>query len=152
MTEIERKFLVEEVPPDLPDGRHLDQAYVAVDGPTEVRIRAAGAACTLTVKGGHGIERAEVETTIDRDTFDALWPLAQGRQLEKVRHEVELGPQTAEVDVYAGSLAGLVVVEVEFDSRDDADGFVPPHWFGRELTGEPGWSNASLAATGRPDR
>ena len=151
MSEIERKFLVDELPAELGAGLHLRQAYVAVDGPTEVRIRATDDGCTLTVKGGHGLERAEVEVEVDRDRFDALWPLAQGRQLEKQRHRVAVGEHTAEVDVYEGSLAGLRVVEVEFASTADAGSFAVPTWFGRELTGERGWSNAALATDGIPD-
>jgi adenylate cyclase len=150
MSEIERKFLVATRPSDLEPGEPLRQAYIAVDGPTEVRIRATRSRCTLTVKGGHGLERAEVETAIERDAFDELWPLARGRQIDKVRHRVDLGGVTAEVDIYTGALAGLEVVEVEFASVDDANRFTPPTWFGRELTGEPGWSNASLATAGRP--
>jgi adenylate cyclase len=56
----------------------------------------------------------------------------------------------SEVDVYAGPLAGLCVTEVEFNSEADAGAFVPPAWFGLELTGKPGWSNAALARRGRP--
>ena len=150
MSEIERKFLVASRPSDLQPGEPLQQAYIAVDGPTEVRIRATNTRCTLTVKGGHGLERTEVDTAIERGVFDELWPLARGRQIDKVRHRVDVGAHTAEVDIYAGALAGLEVVEVEFASVDDANRFEPPSWFGRELTGEPGWSNASLAASGRP--
>ena len=150
MSEIERKFLVDEAPADLGAGEHLRQAYLAVDGPTEVRVRDTGRRCALTVKGGHGLERDEVEIEIDRDRFDALWPLAQGRQLEKTRHRVDVGAHTAEVDRYHGGLDGLTVVEVEFASIDEAERFVVPGWFGRELTGERGWSNAALATDGRP--
>jgi CYTH domain-containing protein len=57
----------------------------------------------------------------------------------------------AEVDLYAGALAGLCVVEVEFSSETDAAAFIPPAWFGRELTGQRGWNNAALARHGRPD-
>ncbi len=53
--------------------------------------------------------------------------------------------------MYAGVLAGLSVVEVEFGSEREAASFAPPAWFGRELTGETGWSNAALARHGRPD-
>jgi len=150
MSEIERKFLVDELPADLGPGAALRQAYVAVDGPTEVRIRATGTDCRLTVKGGHGLERAEVETEIDREAFEALWSLAQDRHIDKVRHRVAVGEHTAEVDIYGGSLSGLQVVEVEFASVAEAEGFTPPAWFGRELTGDPGWSNAALATSGRP--
>lgn len=152
MSEIERKYLLDATPSDLPPGASIRQGYLAVDGPTEVRIRSIGERRVLTVKGGHGLERAEVELDLDPERFDALWPLTQGRQIDKTRHRVALGPLTAEVDVYHGSLDGLLVAEVEFDSIAGADAFEAPDWFGRDVTGEPGWSNASLAASGRPDQ
>jgi CYTH domain-containing protein len=151
MPEIERKFRVPDPPPDLRDGTHLRQAYLAVDGDVEVRVRDQGGTFLLGVKGGRGLERAEVEIEIGAADFDQLWALASARRIDKTRYPVATGGHTAEVDVYAGSLAGLVVAEVEFASREEAEAFTPPPWCGDELTGDPGWSNASLAAHGRPD-
>jgi adenylate cyclase len=149
--EIERKFRVETAAaPPLGEGTRVRQAYVAVDGDVEVRVRDKGGTHLLTVKGGQGVERAEVEVEIDAASFDELWRLAPDRRIEKTRHEVPVGGHTAEVDIYGDALEGLAVVEVEFASREEADGFVPPPWFGDELTGDPRWSNAALAAEGRP--
>lgn len=157
MTEIERKFVADVAPADLPAGQRIRQAYLAVDGDTEVRVRDRADRCTLTVKSGHGLERDEVEIVLDRATFDQLWAVAATRRIEKVRSELRLDDDTgerervvAEVDVYDGDLAGLVVVEVEFTDRSAAEAFAPPDWFGTEVTGEPAWSNASLATHGRP--
>ena len=93
----------------------------------------------------------EVEVEISAADFDQLWDLAPGRRIDKTRYPVAAGGHTVEVDVYAGPLAGLVVAEVEFASREDAETFTPPAWCGDELTGDPSWSNASLAAHGRPE-
>jgi CYTH domain-containing protein len=150
MSEIERKFRVARMPTGLGNGASLRQAYVAVEGDVEVRVRSDGTRHVLTVKGGEGLERAEVEVAIDTAAFDELWGLAGDRQLEKTRHRVDLDGLTAELDLYAGALAGLAVVEVEFSSRRDAEAFDPPDWFGVELTGTPGWSNAALARDGAP--
>ena len=50
----------------------------------------------------------------------ALWPLTEGRRVSKTRLRAPLADGLeAEVDVYAGDLAGLVVAEVEFASRED---------------------------------
>jgi len=38
-----------------------------------------------------------------------------------------------------------MTVEVEFDSEPDARLFVPPSWFGQEVTGDPRYQNAALA-------
>jgi adenylate cyclase len=150
MTEIERKFRVRDTPDALPEGTRLRQAYLAVDGEVEVRVRDRGGTPLLTIKGGRGLERTEVEVEIDRASFDELWALAADRRLEKTRYPLPAGGHTAELDVYAGSLEGLRVAEVEFASREEADAFVPPPWFGDELTGDPRWSNAALATDGAP--
>jgi adenylate cyclase len=150
MPEIERKFRVHDVPESLGEGTRLRQAYVAVDGSVEVRVREAGDLHVITVKGGHGLERTEVELQIGRSDFELLWALAPDRRIDKVRYRVPVDDHLAEVDVYAGALEGLVVVEVEFADRVDAEGFAPPPWFGEELTGDARWSNASLATAGRP--
>jgi adenylate cyclase len=160
--EIERKYLVDPVPgADLlaaAPSSHLRQGYLAEDGDVTVRVRIADEGATLTVKAGRGVSRTEVEVEIEPADADALWPHTVGARIEKVRHRLPLpdvpgGPQrlVAEVDVYAGDLEGLCTVEVEFADLSDAQGFVAPDWFGRELTDEPGWTNAELARSGRPD-
>ncbi len=55
-----------------------------------------------------------------------------------------------EVDVYHGELAGLVTAECEFASPEESRRFVPPDWFGREVTNDPAYKNQSLAVRGRP--
>lgn len=152
MAEIERKFRIARVPDaDVRGpGAGLRQGYVAVDGDVEVRVRDEDGTCTLTVKGGRGLERTEVEVGIDPAEFEELWSLAGDRTIDKTRHRIPVGELTAELDLYAGRLAGLAVVEVEFASRADAEGFVAPDWFGAELTGRAGWSNAALARDGIP--
>jgi adenylate cyclase len=150
VSEIERKFRVARLPTDLGEGISLRQAYVAVEGDVEVRVRSDGTHHALTVKGGAGLERDEVEAAIDATAFADLWRVAGTRHLEKTRHRVDLDGLTAELDLYAGALAGLAVVEVEFASRQEAEAFDPPDWFGAELTGEAAWSNAALARNGAP--
>ena len=151
MVEIERKFRIHEVPVALVDGTRVRQAYLAVDGAVEVRVRDRGGTRVLGVKGGRGLERSEVEVEIDGATFDELWALASARRIDKTRYRLPAGGHTAEVDVYAGPLEGLMVAEVEFPDRAEADAFTPPAWFGDELTGDPRWSNAALATDGAPE-
>ena len=153
--EIERKFVLSEIPGAgvLGTGEPLRQGYVAEEGDVAVRVRIAERAATLTVKAGGGLARSEVEVPISGDEAEELWPHTAGRRIEKTRHRVALGDRgdrVADVDVYAGELSGLCTAEVEFTSQDDAAAFVPPGWFGREVTGEHGWSNAALARHGLP--
>jgi adenylate cyclase len=150
--EIERKFLVEAVPPGDHPRRAIEQGYLAVgeDG-VEVRVRRADAATTLTVKSGPGLVRVEEEIPIDERRFESLWPLTEGRRVVKTRHLVPLADGlTAEVDVYDGALAGLLTAEIEFPSTEASQAFTPPEWLEREITGDERYANRTLALRGAP--
>ena len=151
-TEIERKFLVDELPPDLDwlDERPLRQGYVALDGDTEVRVRDDAGAWRLTVKHGGGLRRVEEDMEIDARRGAALWSLTEGRRVEKRRRRIAYGGALLEVDVFEGDLEGLIVAEVEFDDEGAAAAFAPPGWFGREVTEDPAYKNRELAVGGRP--
>ena len=105
----------------------------------------------LTVKRGHGLVRDEVELPLEPDAFEQLWPLTEGRRVEKRRHELpgEDG-LTIELDVYRGDLDGLAVAEVEFADEAGAEAFTPPAWMGREVTDDARFKNHRLAVDGLP--
>lgn len=154
-TEIERRFLPRRLPDalELGTGTSIRQGYLAGEGSVSVRMRIADGVPTLTIKAGDGLVRTEVEVVLAPDHADALWPHTEGRRVDKVRHRVPLdtaGVLVAEIDRFHGSLDGLVLIEVEFDDERAAAAFAPPAWFGTEITGLPGWSNAALARHGRP--
>lgn len=150
--EIERKFLLNGLPTQLAYARReaIRQGYVALDGDTEVRVRLTPRRCTLTIKNGRGTTRIEEEFILERSRADALWELSDGRRVEKTRRRMTVGGLEVEVDEYSGALDGLVVAEVEFDDEDAAMDFHPPPWFGREVTGEEGYSNRDLSQHGLP--
>ena len=151
MIEIERRFLVDELPDELPEPSRIEQAYLTTD-PVSVRVRRIDDRRVLTIKVGSGLSRTEIERELVPAEFDALWSVATELRIEKRRHRVDLGVGlTAELDLFDGGLAGRRLVEVEFDSEDAAHAFVPPPWFGREVTTEPRYSNSSLARSGWPD-
>jgi len=147
--EIERKFLLRRLPEDFASrsGEEIRQGY-AEDG---LRFRQKGARYFETRKFGTGLVAEEHEREITRDEFERAWPSTEGRRLEKTRTEVELGNGlVAEVDIFAGALAGLRYVEVEFDDVETARAFTPPDWFGREVTDDLRYKNSSLARLGLP--
>ena len=148
--EIERKFLVERPPEEVEraPSRRIDQGYVALDEGAEVRVRRYGDDLWLTIKGVGDLSRVEEELALHPDQFDSLWPLTEGRRIEKTRHVL---PDGVEVDVYDGELAGLMVAEIEFPSEDESAAFEPPDWFGPEVTEDPRYKNRALAVDGRPD-
>ena len=152
--EVERKYLLSARPDglDAHESGRLEQGYLALDpAGAEVRVRRKGAKHTLTVKTGAGLARGEEEVTLDAADFARLWPLTEGRRVLKTRYLVPLdGGLTAEVDVYEGEHAGLLTAEVEFPSEAASDGFTPPDWLGREVTGDKRYANQTLALRGAP--
>ncbi len=149
--EIERKFIVKALPQVLNQhqGTLLAQGYLSTDATGhEVRLRKKTDQYYITVKQGYGLERTEVEVALDQRQFEQLWPLTEGKRLTKVRHLVPFNGHTIEVDVYQDELAGLVVAEVEFESKAAAQAFVPPGWFGKEVTEDAQYRNRTLATMG----
>ncbi len=146
--EIERKFLVRQLPDDMErhPSRKIEQGYLVVkrDG-TQVRLRRAGITCSLTLKRGRGVARREWEIEITPAQFDVLWPATLGRRLGKTRYDVPFGTLTIEIDIYEGRNAGIVVAEVEFESEEQCHSFEPPDWLGRDVSEKPRYSNIKLA-------
>jgi CYTH domain-containing protein len=151
--EIERKFLVEQLPDGIdahPSGE-IEQGYLAITDDVEVRVRRYGERSFLTVKSSGSESRVEEEIEIDRRRFGALWPLTEGRRIEKRRYRIPAGDGlTIELDVYHGRLTGLQTAEIEFESLPDATAFVPPGWLGRDVTDDPRYKNKRLATEGVP--
>jgi adenylate cyclase len=150
--EIERKFLVGDLPAGLDEGERIAQGYLAIAGDgVEVRIRRRGSTTTLTVKSGPAHVRFEEEIPIDERQFDSLWPLTDGRRVSKTRHRLAVEPGLlAELDVFDGDHEGLLVAEIEFPSVEASERFTPPAWLGQEVTGDRRYANQSLALEGTP--
>ncbi len=147
--EIERKFLVDRLPSGLERAQQIEQGYLGLgaDAQAGVRVRRVDSTrAFLTVKGGRGIRRVEVELPLTPEQFAALWPLTEGRRLIKKRYKVALNQGlSVDLDLYEDQLAGLITAEVEFPSEAAAKAFEPPSWFGGEVTGEVKYLNSSLA-------
>ena len=153
--EIERKFLADGgVPLELGDYpcERISQGYISIDSNgTEVRLRTKGGRRTLGVKSGPARMRVEEEIEVDQRCFESLWPLTEGRRIQKRRFAIPADGSDGrliELDVYSGDLTGLVTAEVEFSSEREADEYKPPSWLGTEVTGDPDYSNQSLAVRG----
>jgi CYTH domain-containing protein len=152
--EVERTFLVDDVPAKVrrwPETA-IQQGYLAIqkDG-TEVRVRKLDAGCVLTVKRGAGLEREEVEVSLDPEAFTVLWPLTEGRRVHKTRYVGRWSGRRIELDVYKDAHAGLVMAEVEFPDAEASDAYTPPSWFGREVTEDRRFTNQQLASRGLPE-
>lgn len=154
MNEIERKFLVHDFRPT-PEPKALRQAYLAT-GSLSVRIRHSPDGFVLCLKGAPAssapgpLVRTEIEVNISPDRGSALFVMSRTPPVEKERHHLAHGWT---VDVFGGSLRGIVLAEIELSSVDEA---LPPRPQGlvlcREVTQEPLFHNATLANLGHLQR
>lgn len=144
--EIERKWLVASLPKDMEHYPHTDiiQGYLCLN--PVIRARKDGDTYYLTYKGRGTICREEYNLPLGKQAFENLIAKCEGIIIDKTRYQIPL-PRglTAELDVFHGVYEGRVYIEVEFESLEDAEEFTAPDWFGEEVTGKPGYSNAELS-------
>lgn len=143
--ETERKFLVrkELLPKDLPEGDELEQGYLGVDPVVRVRLvngQDGTRHAELTVKGKGLLSRAEFNYPIPDEDAEALLAMC-ARSLRKVRRKVG----RFDLDHFRDRELWLAEIEL----RDEGESFEKPSWLGEEVTGDPAYSNSSLATPRR---
>jgi adenylate cyclase len=156
--EIERKFLpASDAWRAVAKREHatrIRQGFLARDVERVVRVRletpleGGRARTTLTIKGkSEGARRSELEYDVPAADGEALLALCLPGTIEKVRWRVDAGGGLVfEIDEFEGRHVGLVVVEIELD--DESREFTQPAWLGREVTGDPAYTNAVLSRGG----
>ncbi len=144
--EIERKFLVIGHPwrKHAESSSEYRQGYISTDPDRVVRIRLAGEQAFVTLKSRpvDGV-RPEFEYPIPTDDArELLRTMCPPPHIHKTRHRIPHEGLTWEVDVFHGIHEGLVVAEVELvDLRQPVK---LPSWAGKEVTGDPRYSNSCL--------
>lgn len=145
--EIERKFLITRPPQDYTafPSRLIEQAYLCTE--PVVRIRKEDDSCYLTYKSKGLLAREEYNLPLTLDAYEHLLPKADGIVLTKRRYliPIEHTELTIELDVFSGKYQGLMLAEVEFNTKEEAQSFVPPDWFGKDVTFSGEYQNSRLA-------
>ena len=144
--EIERKFTLKTLPERLEDypHHHIEQAYLSVD--PVVRVRKEDDEYYLTYKGKGMMVREEYNLPLNKESFEHMVTKIDGLLIEKKRYLIPLKDGlTAELDIFEGSLAPLLLVEVEFDSVEAAEAFTAPDWFGEDVTNSGKYHNSNLS-------
>lgn len=147
--EIERKYLIQTLPESLDsyESRKIAQGYLCTS--PVVRIRRSNEEYYLTYKGSGLMVREEYNLPLTRESYEHLRFKIDGRLIEKTRYLIPLHDGlTAELDVFEGDLAPLRLVEVEFSSVEEANSFVPPEWFGEDVTTSGRYHNSYLSQHG----
>ena len=143
--EIERKFTVKTLPADLDSYpfRIIEQAYL--NTAPVIRIRREDDSFFLTYKGKGLMAREEYNLPLDKSSYEHLLPKADGACISKKRYLIPCPPYTIELDIFAEPFSPLIIAEVEFPSVEEANAFVPPEWFDRDVTHDPAYQNSNLS-------
>lgn len=173
--EIERKYFIDG-PECLPENYRdfpshaIEQGYLCT-APV-VRVRKEDDTYYLTYKGKGFLAREEYNLPLTREAYEHLIQKADGIILRKKRYKIplaqgfshpmrDLAQQTdeqenksknlnnnlmIELDIFEGEYQGLILAEVEFSSVEEAENFVPPKWFGRDVTLSGEYQNSRLSA------
>lgn len=145
--EIERKYLI-TCPPQNYDSypSHLiEQAYLCTN--PVVRIRKEDDSFYLTYKSKGLLMREEYNLPLTGESYEHLLTKADGSILTKRRYLIPIPDTelTIELDVFSGKYQGLMLAEVEFGTKEDAESFMPPEWFGKDVTFSGEYQNSRLA-------
>lgn len=148
--EIERKFLIADLPNlTTYSSVAIIQSYISFT--PVIRLRQMEKDYFLTIKSKGHILRQEFELPITAEQYAHLYLKTEGLPIKKRRYFIPISSlYTAELDIYEEALEGLLTVEVEFTSLEEAQSFIPPVWFGTEISTDPRYKNNHLAQWGLP--
>ena len=144
--EIERKFLIHTLPENLQVYPHdeLCQAYICTS--PVIRVRRKNEEYILTIKSSGMLARQEIEMPIDAESFEHLKEKRDGILISKTRYKIpEEHGFTIELDLFHGVYEGFCMAEVEFETVEHAEAFLPPSWFGMDVTYDPRFHNSRLS-------
>lgn len=170
--EIERKFLVDiENIPNLTERSYQDitQGYLQNIGDDYIyRLRQVlftksdGTVLEdkyyQTIKSKGSKDRSEYEIELFKEPFSVMWCLCNHLSINKNRYILNI-PDIKDdgikkevfLDVYKNELNSLYTVEVEFETMEDCDAYVPEPWFGKEVTEDFRYNNFKLTIDGKPE-
>lgn len=135
--ERERVFLVKELPIDI---NKYTPTLIGVgdffesNSTDALKIKQKGDKyCLIKKETNTAHERVEHIIDIKEGEFNALVKCAVQFH-RKNRYIYPCGKYSYEIDYYLDQLDGYARVEVEFDNNEDMFNFIPPEWFGSEIT------------------
>lgn len=149
--EIERKYLIHQLPEQYKTYpfHQIEQGYLCT-GPV-VRIRKQDNEYYLTYKSSGMMVREEYNLPLTEASYLHLRKKTDGYLITKKRYLIPYDDKlTIELDIFEGDLASLVIAEVEFETEEEANTFIPPSWFGEDVTFSRLYHNSTLSQIGPP--
>ena len=152
--EIEKKYLIKQMPDHLEqyDKWELEQCYLCEH--QSIRIRRKNDEYILTYKNrpvdsGKGTNplclAQEMEAPLTKEAYEHLKEKADGICIVKTRYRIPYGDHIIELDIFHEKYDGICLAEVEFTSIEEGQNFIPPDWFGRDVSGDIRYTNGYMA-------
>lgn len=145
-------YRIEETP-----YQEIHQCYLKCDGCVS-RLRVVheiasngmvyGTAFYWTIKGQGQMVRSEHETCLTADAFYDMLPTHSAVRINKRRYSLDNMPgcKKVELDVFDDSYTDVeCIAEIEFETEEEANAYVPEKWMSTEVTNTPGYSNYEMA-------
>jgi CYTH domain-containing protein len=162
--EIERKYLLREMPDNLEGYRHIEieQGYISVLPVVRIRKKVSSEteSYVLTIKSSGMLSRQEYEMDITAEEYRVLSEKVDGNIITKTRYIIplrEVMPSSdsdslvLELDVFEGAFSGLVMGEIEFPDEKTADSFEPAGIFKSEVTFDKRFHNSNMSTMSAAD-
>ena len=144
--EIEKKYLLKQLP-DFDNFKYhkIEQAYLCTS--PVVRVRREDDTYYMTYKGSGMFAREEYNLPLNKEAYEHLKAKADGNVIGKTRYIIPLEKDglVAEVDVFDEPFAPLIMAEVEFESKEQANTFEAPEWFGEDVTFDGRYHNSYMS-------
>lgn len=141
MIELERTFLIKEIPKDLSKCKSIEVIDIYIPDSFEhptIRIRKNGDKYEVTKKepvdGNDSSHQTEQTIVITKEEFEWMMKNIKGKFLRKLRYYYNYNGSVAEIDVFKDNLEGLVLVDFEFKTAEDKDKFEMPEFCLADVT------------------
>ena len=143
--EIERKFLIEELPLKFEETIHIRQYYLSNSQNMVQRLRIFNqekAIMSFKEKTSK-ISKYEFEYTIPLKDANKMISIADVPFIDKKRHIIHIDSLKWEIDEFLDKNKGLIIAEVELKTENQSISI--PNWVGKEVTDDRKYYNYNLA-------
>jgi len=143
--EIERKFLIKELPLVFEETIHIKQYYLSNNKNMVQRLRIfnkENAIMSFKEKTSK-ISKYEFEYNIPLEDANKMISIADVPFIDKKRHIIHIDSLKWEIDEFLDKNKGLIIAEVELRSEDQSINI--PNWIDKEVTNDKKYYNYNLA-------
>ena len=143
--EIEKKFLIadDSFKKLSHNSIEITQGYIFSSKNKVLRVRLTPNISKIAIKSGRDIVREEYEYIIPHEDAKQMLTLCENYLICKTRYFVDFKGFTWEIDVFKNDNIGLIVAEIELESKDQD--FEKPSWIGDEVSHDKRYYNHYLS-------